>query len=165
MPGAVRLLVFQTHYRQKLDLTDDALDAAREGARRLGEFGDRLARAPTGPGSPAETEAAQALRSLVTEAMNDDLNAPRAVAALFDFVREGNRLLDGSKSAGPELREVWAWAAQVLDVAASAGRVEVTRCRGRGLRGDAAGGPGSGMGFVVEGPPGRGQEGSQLQAG
>ena len=43
--GAVRLLVFQTHYRQKLDLTDDALDGAREGARRLGEFGDRLARA------------------------------------------------------------------------------------------------------------------------
>jgi len=41
-------------------------------------------------------------------------------------VREGNRLLDGSKSAGPELRAVWAWAAQVLDVAASAGRVEVT---------------------------------------
>jgi len=124
--GAVRLLVFQTHYRQKLDLTDDALDAAREGARRLGEFGDRLARAPTGPGSAAETEAAAGLRSLVTEAMNDDLNAPRAVAALFDFVREGNRLLDGSKSAGPELRAVWAWAAQVLDVAASAGRVEVT---------------------------------------
>ena len=124
--GAVRLLVFQTHYRQKLDLTDDALDAAREGARRLGEFGDRLARAPTGPGSAAETEAAAGLRSLVTEAMNDDLNAPRAVAALFDFVREGNRLLDGSKSAGPELQAVWAWAAQVLDVAASAGRVEVT---------------------------------------
>ena len=39
--------------------------------------------------------------------MNDDLNAPRAVAALFDFVREANRLLDGSKSAGPELRSAW----------------------------------------------------------
>ena len=48
--GAVRLLVFQTHYRQKLDLTDEALEAAREGARRLGEFGDRLARAPVGRG-------------------------------------------------------------------------------------------------------------------
>ena len=115
--GAVRLLVFQTHYRQKLDLTDDALDAAREGARRLGEFGDRLSRAPVGPGGSAEAEAAVDLRSLVTEAMNDDLNAPRAVAALFDFVREANRLLDGSKSAGPELREVWAWASEVLDVA------------------------------------------------
>lgn len=123
--GAVRLLVFQTHYRQKLDLTDDALDAAREGARRLGEFGDRLARAPLGAGSADESAAAGALRSLVTEAMNDDLNAPRAVAALFDFVRDGNRLLDAAKSAGTEMRAVWEWAGQVLDVAASAGRVEV----------------------------------------
>jgi len=117
--AAVRLLVFQTHYRQKLDLTDDALEGAREGARRLGEFGDRLGRAPIGAGSPAEGEAASALRSLVTQAMNDDLNAPRAVAALFDFVREANRLLDGSKSAGPELRAAWEWAGQVLDVAGS----------------------------------------------
>ena len=123
--GAVRLLVFQTHYRQKLDLTDDALDAAREGARRLGEFADRLSRAPGAAGSPAETEAAAGLRSLVTEAMNDDLNAPRAVAALFDFVREANRLLDGSKGAGPELRAAWAWTAQILDVAGATGRVEV----------------------------------------
>jgi cysteinyl-tRNA synthetase len=117
--AAVRLLVFQTHYRQKLDLTDDALEGAREGARRLGEFGDRLGRAPLGPGSTAETEAAGALRSSITEAMNDDLSAPRAVAALFDFVREANRLLDGSKNAGPELRAAWEWAGQVLDVAGS----------------------------------------------
>ena len=115
--GAVRLLVFQTHYRQKLDLTDDALDGAREGARRLGEFGDRLARAATGPGSAAESTAAARCGRRCTEAMNDDLNAPRAVAALFDFVREANRLLDGSRSAGPELRSAWEWAGQVLDVA------------------------------------------------
>jgi cysteinyl-tRNA synthetase len=123
--GAVRLLVFQTHYRQKLDLTDEALDGAREGARRLGEFGDRLSRTPAGPGSAAESEAASAFRALVTEAMNDDLNAPRAVAALFDFVREANRLMDGSKSAGAELRSAWEWAGQVLDVAGTTGRVEV----------------------------------------
>ncbi|MDQ2670439.1 MAG: cysteine--tRNA ligase, partial [Gemmatimonadota bacterium] len=40
--GALRLLMFGTHYRQKLDWTDDALAAARNGSRRLGEFGERL---------------------------------------------------------------------------------------------------------------------------
>ena len=40
--GAIRLLMFQTHYRQKMDLTDEALAAAREGSRRLGEFDTRL---------------------------------------------------------------------------------------------------------------------------
>ena len=105
--GAVRLLVFQTHYRQKLDLTDDALDGAREGARRLGEFGDRLARALPVRVRRRNPRPRRCSRSSIAEAMNDDLNAPRAVAALFDFVREANRLLDGSKSAGPELRSAW----------------------------------------------------------
>ena len=41
-PGAIRLLVYQTHYRQELDLTDEALAAAGEGAKRLGEFARRL---------------------------------------------------------------------------------------------------------------------------
>ena len=35
-PGAVRLLMFQVHYRKQLDLTDKALASAREGSRRLG---------------------------------------------------------------------------------------------------------------------------------
>ena len=41
-PGAVRLLMFQVHYRKQLDLTDEALASAREGSRRLGEFQNRL---------------------------------------------------------------------------------------------------------------------------
>ncbi|MDQ3136579.1 MAG: cysteine--tRNA ligase, partial [Gemmatimonadota bacterium] len=32
-PGAVRLLMFQVHYRRQLDLTDEALASAREGSR------------------------------------------------------------------------------------------------------------------------------------
>ncbi len=158
-PGAVRLLMFQTHYRQKLDLTDDALDAAREGARRLGEFGDRLARAPVGPGSAAESTAAATLRAVATEAMNDDLNAPRAVAALFDFVREANRLLDGSSGAGPELRAAWAWAGQVLDVAATpAATLSVT------LAGNAAGTGDLAAAAVGSEDWARGLAGERLQA-
>ena len=33
-PGTLRLLVYQTHYRQELDLTDDALAAARSAPTR-----------------------------------------------------------------------------------------------------------------------------------
>ena len=47
--GAIRLLMFQAHYRQKLDLTDDGLAAPREGSRRLGEFQRRLLAARSGP--------------------------------------------------------------------------------------------------------------------
>jgi len=95
--AAVRLLFFQTHYRQPVDFTDEALEAAKEGVRRLGEFHQRLqAEAGRGKGNgEGETaDLAQKLEADVAAALNDDLNAPRAVAALFDFVRAVNRELD-----------------------------------------------------------------------
>ena len=129
-PGAIRLLMYQTHYRQRLDLTDEGLDAAREGARRLGEFAERLKALgrsggqTAGNGRAAELEAD--LKRRVTAAMNDDLNAPQAVAALFDFVRDANRLMDETRSVDQALQAAWAWGEAVLDVAASVSRAAVT---------------------------------------
>ncbi len=119
--GTVRLLMCQTHYRQKLDLNDQALEAAREGSRRLGEF-DRRLREVVEAGTTDRMD--EAFRKVVEDtegtfsaAMDDDLNAPRALAALFDFVREGNRLLDARKVPGAATLEAWTrWATGVLDV-------------------------------------------------
>ncbi|MBS1240633.1 MAG: Cysteinyl-tRNA synthetase [Gemmatimonadetes bacterium] len=115
--GALRLLVFQTHYRQKLDLTDEALAAAREGARRLGGFARRLAAARGSADGPGFAAAADRLRRDFAAALDEDLNAPRAVAALFDFVTEGNRLLDDGAGAGPAAWQAWQLVAGVLDAA------------------------------------------------
>jgi cysteinyl-tRNA synthetase len=123
--GALRLLVFQTHYRQKLDLTDDALAAAREGARRLGEFGRRLAGTGGAVESAGFVRAAEALRAGIAAALDEDLNAPQAVAALFEFVSEGNRLLDRGESPGAAARAAWAFADGVLDVTTVQRTVEV----------------------------------------
>jgi cysteinyl-tRNA synthetase len=93
--AAVRLLFFQTHYRQPVDFTDDALEAAKEGVRRLGEFHERLTRdGGRGKGDGEVAALAEKLEADVATALNDDLNAPRAVAAVFDFVRAVNRELD-----------------------------------------------------------------------
>jgi len=93
--AAVRLLFFQTHYRQPVDFTDEALEAAKEGVRRLGEFHERLKRdGGRGKGDGEVAALAEKLEADVATALNDDLNAPRAVAALFDFVRAVNRELD-----------------------------------------------------------------------
>jgi cysteinyl-tRNA synthetase len=113
--GAIRLLIFQTHYRQKLDLTDDALAAAREGARRLGEFARRLEASSAAADSLEFTRAAETLERDFAAALNDDLNAPRAVAAVFEFVSEGNRLLDGGALPGARALAVWRGTDAVLD--------------------------------------------------
>jgi cysteinyl-tRNA synthetase len=119
-PAAVRLLFFQTHYRQPVDFTDEALDAAKEGVKRLGEFRNRLQQgAGSGtPGAGPLDELARTMATSCTAALNDDLNAPRALAALFDFVRAANRELDRAGAAvetGPALA-AFDRVAGVLDV-------------------------------------------------
>ena len=116
--GAIRLLMFQTHYRQKLDLTDEALAAAREGSQRLGNFRHRVREVASGSSAPPP-EAVELSRTFEEEfvrAMNDDLNAPRAVAALFTFVTAGNRLLDSAPAAAATLAIAFERAGEVLDV-------------------------------------------------
>ena len=99
--AAVRLLFWQTHYRQSLDFSDDALEGAKEGVRRFGEFHERLkGDGEGGKGEGSLPELAAKMEAEVTAALDDDLNAPRAVAALFEFVRAGNRELDRGPGAG-----------------------------------------------------------------
>jgi cysteinyl-tRNA synthetase len=125
--GAVRLLMFGTHYRKTLDWSDDALAAAQDGSVRLGRFRDRLAAAEAGGVEhPESRDAAARFGAAFTDALDDDLNAPRAVAAVFDvLVREGNRLLDEGRTLGPAMRAAWAQVEEVLDVAPAARSVTV----------------------------------------
>lgn len=115
--GTVRLLFATTHYRAPLDFTDDALDAAREGSRRLGAFDARLRGAVADrPEAMPFAEAAARLATDFGTAMDDDLNTPRALAALFEAAREGNRLLDAGERPGPAMLAAWERATEVLQV-------------------------------------------------
>jgi len=116
-PGAIRLLVYQTHYRQELDLTDEALAAAGEGAKRLGEFARRLEAAASVVDDALFVEAAEQLERGFIEALDDDLNAPRAVAEIFAFVSTGNRLLDEGRHPGKRALQAWRFTDGVIDAA------------------------------------------------
>ncbi len=123
--GAVRLLMCQVHYRQQLDLTDQALTSAREGSRRLGEFQTRMLGAAGPADAPAFVEAAARLDLELAEALDDDLNAPRAAAALFAFASAGNAALDAGQVAGPRAVAAWRRAEGVLGVTSSVQVVKV----------------------------------------
>jgi len=90
--AAVRHLIFSTHYRKELNLSEEALEGSVEAVRRIGDFADRLASATGGTPELARA-AADAVRE-AEAALFDDLNAPEALAALFTFVRRANAELD-----------------------------------------------------------------------
>lgn len=106
-PKAVRYLLMSTHYRQQLNFTFEGLEAAKNALDRLITFVYRLMDAD---GSGCE-EKIGALISEVQrrfeEAMDDDLNISVALAALFDFVREVNKLLDNNMISKGEAEEVY----------------------------------------------------------
>ena len=82
---ALRMFVIGSHYRSPVTYTDDALSAAKAGV-------DRLRNAAFSEGKAGgEQLDAEGTRQRFIEAMDDDLNTPRALAALFDLSREINR--------------------------------------------------------------------------
>jgi cysteinyl-tRNA synthetase len=113
---AIRLLMFGTHYRKKLDWSDDALAAAGEGSHRLGQFQNRLLEARSGADSPRFNKATEQLERDLAEALNDDLNAPRAVAAMFAFMNQANAAMDAGEDPGPSALSAWEKAEAVLGV-------------------------------------------------
>jgi cysteinyl-tRNA synthetase len=115
--AALRYALFQTHYRQELNLVEDALVAAATAVRRIAEFADRLATADGG--TPGLAEAADSLARKAREALFTDLNAPQAVAALREFMTDANRELDRGGNDGAALakaRDAFAEVNGVLDL-------------------------------------------------
>src|SRR3989449_2349516 len=118
--AAVRLLFWQTHYRQPLDFNDDALAGAQEAAKRLGEFHERVRFVGSGPtrarGRGTLAQPAQRLPADFRAALDDDLNAPRACGALFEFMRSANRELDREAAGSEDAQRAQAALAEVMSV-------------------------------------------------
>jgi cysteinyl-tRNA synthetase len=83
-PDSIRLYFLGSHYRSPLHYSDDDCAATQRGMGRLRDVLDR----PSGGSEPLDPIPFQ---RRFFEAMDDDLNTPRAVAALFDLSREINR--------------------------------------------------------------------------
>lgn len=99
----IRYVLLGAQYRQSLNFTFGALDAARASLARLDEFRARLtdSAAKTGGQSAPLPVWAERGKKRFTEALDEDLNMPEALAAIFDMVHEGNRAVDaGDPGAG-----------------------------------------------------------------
>jgi len=106
-PKAIRYLLMSTHYRQQLNFTFEGLEAAKNAVDRLINFAHRLI-------DTNGRECGEKIRTLITdvqrhfeEAMDDDLNISVALAALFEFLREANKLMDDNMLSKEEAEEVY----------------------------------------------------------
>jgi len=105
------------HYRQPIAYSEERLSEAARSVERIRDAGRRLVAGP----SPAELAP---LREAFFDALAEDFNTPRALATVFEWVREANRRAEAGESVGDtDLREMLAVFALdgLLDADAAAG--------------------------------------------
>jgi cysteinyl-tRNA synthetase len=98
-PIAFRFLVLSSHYMSSLNFSKRAMTQAKESIDRMREFILRL-REIYSNGKP-KTQVSTQIKQLIAKTqkdfekyMDDDLNTPKALAALFKFITEVNILID-----------------------------------------------------------------------
>ncbi|WP_343555983.1 cysteine--tRNA ligase [Sphingobacterium sp.] len=92
-PMAVRFFMLQAHYRSTLDFSNEALDAADKGYKRLMTAIGLLDKLKVSKGADSFNLAE--IRRKCYAAMDDDFNSPVLIAELFEIVRIINSIYDG----------------------------------------------------------------------
>jgi cysteinyl-tRNA synthetase len=110
-PKAIRYLLLSTQYRQQFNFTFEGLEAAKGAIERLRNLMRRLQDADGKSSGEKITQLMNKVQMSFGKAMDDDLNISVALAALFDFVRDVNNLLDANALSRDEAKQVLAFIA------------------------------------------------------
>jgi len=107
----LRYALLNTHYRQSLNFTFESLDAARSAIQRLSDFKNKLVevickecQTHTKEQSELVDKILKDAQSKFEAAMNDDLNISEALGAIFEMVREINKIELDAALSGKTLR-------------------------------------------------------------
>ncbi len=88
-PMTVRFFMLQTHYRSTLDFSNEALQAAERGLKRLWDAYEILEGLDYGTPGATDEALDKKCNDLITEfdnSMNDDFNTAKVLAAMFELV-------------------------------------------------------------------------------
>ena len=115
-PRAIRyFLMANAHYRARLRLSEAALHAAGEQVRRLRDFADRVRRLASREVDDSELcRHVDGTAERYRAALDDDLNLPQGLGAVFDMVREANAAMDAD-AVGAEGRQKLLGLIEVVD--------------------------------------------------
>ena len=107
-PMTIRFFILSAHYRGTVDFSNEALKAAQKGYERLMDGLGNLNRVQPSKGSQPDTQKfVHELRRRCYDAMNDDLQTPLVISALFEACHVVNLLLDHkTKISAEDLKEL-----------------------------------------------------------
>lgn len=93
-PEVIRYFLLSAHYGQKINFSEEALHQAEMGVDKIYALLNRLERVQIqGEDKPDFST----FRNNFLKELADDLNTPRALAVLYEFLTQANVLIDGNK--------------------------------------------------------------------
>lgn len=106
-PMELRYLLLSAQYRSQLNFTDESMNAAQKTLESLYGFVRRLKEMKGGEYNKELSEKAGGMKNKFEDAMDDDLNSPLALSAIFDFIHEVNRAIDENKIGEKNAKEIY----------------------------------------------------------
>jgi cysteinyl-tRNA synthetase len=103
-PMTIRFFILQAHYRSTLDFSNEALQAAEKGLRKLLSGYKTLQKIV--PSAVTSGFNVPQLMDGCVQAMNDDFNSPMVIANLFEGVRMINSVWDKKETISAEDLEI-----------------------------------------------------------
>ena len=100
------LPIFSGHYRQQLNFTFEGLEAARNSLQRLDDFLRNLNKFKGAKNVKEVPVLVKRRREDFEKFMDDDLNTPEALAVIFDFVKEINKITEAEKLSEKNISEI-----------------------------------------------------------
>ena len=99
----IRFFILSAQYRSPINFSAEIIEQSKSALERLWNclenIGFYLEKAPDGPQTAEAKAQTDALREKFVSEMDDDLNTPDALAAIFDLVKDINTLSDASDKA------------------------------------------------------------------
>ncbi|MDN5279831.1 MAG: cysteinyl-tRNA synthetase [Clostridiales bacterium] len=124
-PEAIRAFILTTHYRSPSNYTEEAIEATATGLSRLAQLQMALQEViekQIGAGT-ADNEAiklCEEVESKIVERLDDDIDTPGAIAALYSFVTDANKFISSSSLSSSAAEKLLAliqkWGKDILGI-------------------------------------------------
>jgi cysteinyl-tRNA synthetase len=100
-PEAIRAFILATHYRSPSNYTEEAIEATATGLTRLSQLQtaliDLIESETSDKGNEDKIESlCQDVAKQIKERLDDDIDTPGAIAALYSFVTEANKFISSN---------------------------------------------------------------------
>jgi cysteinyl-tRNA synthetase len=103
---ALRFLVIKTHYRSPLDFNENLLQEARTQIQKFDEFIHKLQSRQLQISINRDANFTNKYLQKFQNAMDDDFNTPKALAAILALIKETNRHIDKNQISKKEAKKI-----------------------------------------------------------